>query len=116
MHILRRNPPATARHGRRQPAIPGARKDAREALDRLVVALEEDLRPVRVRVLLVVAVLGRVRVQVGALGDGLKKEGGFGFSRCGGVGFRSGCLLLLRDEGQLDRVKVVVACAAFGEL
>jgi hypothetical protein len=115
VHILRRNPPATARHGRRQPTVPGARKHAREALDRLVVALEEDLRPICVCVLLVVAVLGRVRVQVGALGDCVKEEGSFGFGRCGGVGLRRGCLLL-RDEGQLDRVKVVVACAAFGEL
>jgi hypothetical protein len=82
-----------------------------------VVALENDLGPAvfLVTVFVVVPVLNGVRVQVGALRDGVEEE------VC--LWFRWGCCCsavgrgrLLRDEGQLDRVEVVVACAALGEL
>lgn len=121
MHIIRRNPPPTARHRRRQPPIPRARKHATEPLHGFIVPLEQNLRAaVLVRVLLIIitiSVLDRVRVEVGALRDGLEEEGGFGLGRgCGGCGVR-GVGPRLRDERQLDRVEVVVAAAAaFGEL
>ena len=117
VHVLRRNPPAAARHGRRQPPVPRAGKHAAEPLDGLVVALEDDLRPVCVVVVVVaVAVLDRVGVEVGALRDGLEEDGCFGLSGGGGVGWGCGSRGGLRDQGQLDRVKVVVACAARGQL
>lgn len=66
MHIVRRNPPAAARHGRRQPAVPRSGKYARKPLNGLVsVPFEDDLRAVPVRALvLVIPVLHRVRVEV----------------------------------------------------
>ncbi len=86
VHVLRRDPPAAARHSRRQPSVPRAGKHAAEPLDGLVVALEDDLRPVCVLVVVVVTVLDRVGVEVGALRDGLKEEGGVGLWGRGGVG------------------------------
>jgi hypothetical protein len=120
MYILRRDPASTTRHSRRQAAVSCAGKNAAEPLDRLVVSLKDDLRAVLV--LLIVPVLNRVRVEVGALRDGLKQLGclGLGWCRCvgcGGVRRDWGCARRFGEgnQGEFNRFELVVTGAALGK-